>query len=653
MIGELAARTFSLSPVFLDRYRGLEPAWGPLGLVTFLRTYSRMVEEGHKESYTDTLQRCVEGCFSIQKNHCHLHGLPWSDEKAQRTAQRMFQAMWEFKFLPAGRGLWTMGTEHIIKCGGASLNNCGMVSTKDLRNDPTKPFTFLMDMMMVGVGVGFDVMGAGQVMVREPRSTTAPLVFTVEDSRAGWVDSTRILLETYLVEHRSNVHVFDYSKIRPAGVPLKLFGGVSSGPRPLIDLHQRLIDVLKSRIGHLLSSTDILDIMNLIGLCVNSGNIRRGAEIALGGSDDREFLDAKRDHQAYPHRSMSNNSVLATIGQSYTDIGWRTAINGEPGYFWLENARAYGRMKDGITNRDHLVVGTNPCSEQSLENYELCNLVESFPARHASLREYLDTLKLAYMWAKTVSLLPTHIKETNAVTLRNRRIGCSQSGITGAFARHGRREVLRWCDEAYAYVVGLDKQYSSWLCVPESIKKTSVKPSGTVSLLPGETPGIHYPHAEHYIRRIRIASNDPLVMVLAQAGYSTEPDDVVPETVVVSFPVKEPYFERGKDQVSMWEQLENVAAYQHYWADNQVSATVTFRDHEQADIPKALELYESRLKSIAFLPADNHGYRQAPYQTISQCEYDLLMRRVTRPLDYRLLTDGEGTRFCDNDKCQS
>jgi adenosylcobalamin-dependent ribonucleoside-triphosphate reductase len=338
------------------------------------------------------------------------------------------------------------------------------------------------------------------------------------------------------------------------------------------------------------------------------------------------------------------------------DYAWharQTAMNGEPGYMWLDNARAYGRMKDAPDWADREAVGGNPCLEQTLHNYELCTLVETFPSRHESLDEYMETLKIAYLYAKTVTLIPTHWAETNSVMARNRRIGLSQSGIIKAFGRHGRREMLRWCDRGYEFITGLDVQYSNWLGVPKSIKKTSVKPSGTISLLAGEPPGIHYPHSEYYIRRIRVGTTSPLVEAARIAGYKIEPavgqED---NTVCIEFPIKEEFFVRSKDDVSIWEQVANAVAYQRYWADNQVSVTVTFKPEEKEDIQHVLELYEDSLKGISFLPIEEHGYVQAPYETITAEQY-LEMVKGVRPVVF----DGsEGDviapKFCDSDSCE-
>ena len=298
------------------------------------------------------------------------------------------------------------------------------------------------------------------------------------------------------------------------------------------------------------------------------------------------------------------------------------------------------------------VAGTNPCAEQSLESYEICNLVETFPSRHETLEDYKRTLKFAYLYAKTVTLVPTHNERTNAIMLRNRRIGLSQSGIIESFERHGRRTHFNWCDEGYKYVCNLDRIYAQWLCVPESIKKTSIKPSGTVSLLPGVTPGIHYAHSEYYLRAMRIDKTSKLVEPLRNAGYHIEESVYGDNTWVVYFPVRTENFDRSKNDVSVWEQVENVAQMQYYWADNQVSATITFRKEEARDIPKILELYETRLKSISFLPLVDHQYAQAPYQEISKEMYEHAVSRL-KPLDFsNMYTDEAQDLFCDGDKCE-
>ena len=235
--------------------------------------------------------------------------------------------------------------------------------------------------------------------------------------------------------------------------------------------------------------------------------------------------------------------------------------------------------------------------------------------------------------------------------LKNRRIGLSQSGVVQAFNKFGRRAMYEMCDKAYGYVKQLDEEYSNWLCIPKSVRMTSIKPSGTVSLLNGSTPGIHFPENEYYIRRIRFSKTSNLIDKLREAGYNIEDDKYSPNTAVVEFPVHEPYYSQGKRDVSIWEQLEIAAQYQYYWADNSVSITVTFKPEEAPHLKAALELYETRLKAVSFLKYEETGYEQAPYEAISKRKYTNMISKIT-PLS-RTDSDegGSGTKFCTNDTC--
>lgn len=644
---------FHLTDSFVSGYARRRPDWGPLGEVTYRRTYSRRKNDGSNEEWFETVRRVVEGAYTYQKWHCKQLGLPWSEQKAHRSAQTMYELVFSMKFLPPGRGLWMCGTEYVERVGSAALNNCAFVSTRNINLDFAEPFAFLMDFSMLGVGVGGDTRGAGKVTIKEP-AVDALEVHVVPDTRDGWVSLVRRVLNSY-VGKCTRPRLIDYSLVRPAGKPIKGFGGIAAGPEPLRRLvEEHIPSTLNPLIGKPITSSAIVDIFNQIGVCVVSGNVRRSAEIMLGDPNDRAFADLK-DPERYSaelreFRWASNNSILATIGMDYSDAATRTARNGEPGYFWLDNAKKYGRMGDEPNYADDDAEGTNPCSEQTLCDHELCCLVETFPSRHESYDEYERTLKFAYLYAKSITLVPTHNPKVNARVMRNRRIGCSQSGIVDSFARHGKRTHLAWCDQGYDYLRALDKKYADWLCVPLSRKITSVKPSGTVSLLPGVSPGIHYPHAEFYYRTIRIGKLSPLVKALRKAGYRIEDALEDPNSVVAYFPIREKYFDRSKTDVSLWEQLENAAAIQQLWADNQVSITVTFKPQEGRDIRHALELYETRLKSVSFLPLEEHGYVQAPYQTISKDEYAKAIAKL-KPVNYAETEHESTDAYCDGDSC--
>jgi len=297
-------------------------------------------------------------------------------------------------------------------------------------------------------------------------------------------------------------------------------------------------------------------------------------------------------------------------------------------------------------------MGTNPCVEQTLWDRELCCLVETFPAHHADLDDFLATLRVAYLYAKTVTLVPTDDERTNAVMARNRRIGCSMTGIVQAIGRHGYRNFLRWCDRGYAEVQNLDRRYSAWLGIPRSIKTTSVKPSGTVSILAGATPGVHWEHAPHYLRRVRVAADHPLAAMCERAGYLVEPDAYASHAVVIAFPVHVPGIDRSRAEVSLREKVDVAAQIQRHWSDNQVSCTADFDpDTEGPELVRVLEAYEDRLKAIVFLPARGHGYVQPPYETISAERYAEISAGIA-PLTGVLEHEQEHEeRFCEGSLC--
>jgi len=515
-----------------------------LGELVYQRTYSRIKPSGDPEVWTETVERVVNGVYNMQKEWVESRGLGWVNDKGQNSAQEMFDRIWNLKFTPPGRGLWAMGSDIITKSKlYAALNNCAFVSTEDIDVRQSTPFCFLMDMSMLGVGCGFDVKGEGKCTLlplgsavqNATNNTTADtqdttlesylsflnrqitkvnkaletatgwevqtlkedlqmyqvereyilkqsdsfVPFVIPDSREGWVESLKLLIDSYF--QGTKCVVFDYSKIRIAGLQLKTFGGLSSGPEPLLDLHIMVRRTLEKNINKPLTIRTIIDVMNLIGKCVVAGNVRRSSEIALGPLDSEEFINIK-NYEKNPDRASygwcSNNSVFADQSTDYSKIADRIADNGEPGVIWLDNCRKYSRMNGVVDNKDFRVVGTNPCSEQSLDNYELCTLVECFPTRCESKADFLRTLKFAYLYAKTVTLGETHWVETNRVVMRNRRIGCSLTGITDFIAIHNVNTLKEWCTEGYNTIQDWDVIYSNWLAIPRSIKTTSIKPSG-------------------------------------------------------------------------------------------------------------------------------------------------------------------------------
>ena len=651
---------FHLSEHFMNKFKRKKAPFGfnGLGELVYNRTYSRLKADNKNEQWWETVQRVVEGTFNMQKRHIDANGLGWNAWKAQHSAQQMYERIFTMKFLPPGRGLWAMGTAITEeKELFAALNNCAFVSTEAIAAEFSKPFCFLMDASMLGVGVGFDTKGAEKLVLKGPNASRRDEEYVVPDTREGWVESLRLLLESYSLG--TGRLIFDYSLIREEGAPILGFGGESSGPAPLVELHETISAILDEQVGQPLTITSIVDIMNLIGKCVVAGNVRRTAEIVFGEPDSEEYLDLK-NYEVNPHRATygwtSNNSIFATTGMDYEPAAERIRYNGEPGFAWLDNMKAYGRMADKPNHKDHRAKGGNPCLEQTLESYELCCLVETFPTNHESLEDYLTTLKYAYLYAKTVTLGKTHWPDTNRVMLRNRRIGCSMSGIAQFLANRGTGVLQEWMDKGYQHIQKLDKEYSDWMAIPASIKTTSIKPSGTVSLLAGATPGIHFPESRYYIRRMRLGINSNLVPSLEKAGYKLEPAfGSETTTLVVEIPVDVGEGVRTLDEVSMWEQLGLAALAQKYWADNQVSCTVTFSpETEGQDIAPALDLFQYQLKGISFLPKLDHGaYPQMPYESIDVETYTSMKAGLGK-LNFGRVKGEEIAieRFCDNDMCE-
>lgn len=654
---------------FLNSYKHRKPPFGfnGLGELVYLRTYSRIKPNGKNECWWETVARVVTGTFRIQRDWIESHRLGWDARKARKSAQEMYERMFNMKFLPPGRGLWAMGSSITEERKlYAALNNCAFVSTANLKEVGAKPFCFLMDASMLGVGVGFDVKGAGTLKVKGPDTEATAKVFVIPDSREGWVESVREQITSYF--DGSAPVKFDYSLVRKEGEPIKGFGGVSSGPGPLQQCHKDLKKTLEHNRGAPITLTCITDIMNMIGACVVSGNVRRSAEIVFGDPFSDEYLALKDYHwdedknkyvgpkaERADYGWASNNSIFAELGMDYSKVAAQTAKNGEPGYAWLENMQQYSRMNNGPDGKDHRVMGGNPCLEQSLESMELCCLVETFPNNHENLEDYLKTLKFAYMYAKTVTLCETHWPETNRVMLRNRRIGCSMSGITQFIARRGLSELKTWCTEGFEAVERYDDVYSDWFAIPKSIKRTSIKPSGTVSLVAGATPGVHFPLSRYYIRRMRLGKSSDLVAPLIEAGFKVEPAAEAPlTTVVVEVPVDIGPGVRSEYGVSMWEKLQLAAFMQRYWADNQVSCTVSFKPEEADQIAPALEYFQYQLKGISFLPLkEKKVYKQMPYEEITAEEYEKLTAKL-KPLRLRHIENeqAEIEKFCSNDTCQ-
>lgn len=642
---------FTLDPIFKNSLRRKTPnfGFGLLGAVVYYRTYSRIKDDGSQEQWSDTVIRVVEGTFSILKDWYVKHHLPWDEFRRQQEAARMADAIFEMRFLPPGRGLWAQGTDYVYERGGMALQNCGAVEVTTLSKDAA----WAMDALMCGVGIGFGMTRNTQTF---KRPDPVPMKYVVPDTREGWVESLRLLVASY--EGECPAVQFDYSRIRPAGTPIKGFGGTASGPAPLEKLHDRVRGYLDAHInGETTRTRLIADVMNAIGACVVAGNVRRSAEIALGSPYDEEFINLK-NYDLYPERMeigwMSNNSIVLSSTEDFKKLPEIAALirkNGEPGIMNLLNVQKYGRYGEEMPDTGWLC---NPCAEQPLESYEVCCLVEVFPTRCKTHEEFFEALELAQLYAHAVSLLPTHSPETNSVVARNHRIGESLSGIADWFDNVGATEVISQLRAGYKLIRETNKRLAKEAGIPESIRVTTVKPSGTVSQLAGVSPGMHYPAFSRYIRRVRVGENTPIVPLLIEAGVPHEKDVYSDNTLVFEFPVNQGKT-RSQKEISMWAKGSMVMTLQRHWSDNMVSNTITFDPKtEGPQLEDFLAFTAPFIKTISLLPHTEEGaYAQMPYEGITLKEFEERAAQI-RDIDWSQFggSDGQDSRFCANDNCE-
>jgi adenosylcobalamin-dependent ribonucleoside-triphosphate reductase len=621
--------------------------WGALGYPTYKRTYARKLKEEDNsptEEFDQTVDRIVKACDKQL-------GCGFSKEEEQDVRDMMMN----LEGSVAGRFLWQLGTKTVDKLGLPSLQNCAVT----LVNEPVKPFTWAMDMLMLGCGVGFNIQREYVYELPKPKKVkitrldTKDADYIVPDTRTGWVE----LLQKTLEAHFINGKGFTYSTvcIRGKGTLIKGFGGVASGPEDLCWGITEITKLLNSRAVKKVRPVDCLDVMNIIGMIVVSGNVRRSAQIAIGDMDDLQFLNAKRwDLGNIPNwRAMSNNSVVCNDFSLLPEQFWQGYKgNGEPyGLINLKLARTIGRTGD--TNYPDLnVIGFNPCAEQSLEDKETCCLAETFLPNIKSEERLHQVLRNLYRIAKHSLALPCHQAETEAIVHKNMRMGI---GITGYL--QATEEQRQWLPEAYKMLRAFDVEYSAKNSFPTSIKLTTVKPSGTLSLLAGVTPGAHPGYSQYHIRRIRIASNNPMVEVCRKNGYPVEfqrnfdgSDDR--NTVVVSFPCSFPEGTKLAKDMTAIDQLEVIKRLQTEWSDNAVSVTIYYRKEELDGIKVWLASnYNECLKTVSFLLHSEHGFDQAPLEEITKEQFEELSSKVTKLESLSFTGDFEMDAECASGVC--
>lgn len=588
-----------------------------LASVVYKRTYAR-ADNGTVENWPQTVERVISG---------NVRGLNVSDAEIQRL--RYFLS--ERKAGPAGRGWWFSGAKAQDVVGGAALTNCWFQCADNWMN-----FVEAQDLLMLGGGMGLSV--EHKYVSKLPRikkgvtithKATKDASFIVPDSREGWCELTRRVLESFFVTGKS----FDYSTvcIRGYGEKINGFGGTSSGPLPLIALVEKLGVLLGRREGKTVRPVDAMDIICSIGEMVVAGNVRRSAIVILGDCWDKEYLKSKRwDLGPIPtQRAMANLSVIVDDMEDVHPLFWKTYENGEPfGIVNRTNMQKYARMGD---LQPDTAVGTNPCAEVCLEDGEPCNLQDIALPRLTGIDEFIEASRLMHRWGKRVTMVPYHIEKSSEVVKRNRRIG---TGITGCL--QSSLFTPETLDIAYNAIQDENISYSKELGIPKSIRTTTIKPSGTISKMYDMKgyEGIHAAWSRYYIQRIRFSASDPMVQLLAAAGHHIEPvvrfDGTFDHnTVVVDFyeqaPDGAPVADEGWDT---WKQLDVLKMAQKHWSDQSISVTVYYKKEELERVKAWLGENLKHLKTISFLCHSDHGFKQAPKEAISKDMFEKLASKI-------------------------
>ena len=629
-----------ISEEFLSKYKNKQPNWGfnGLGYIVYKRTYARVKDDGKTEEWHETVARCVNGAQKI--------GAQYTKEEAERIYDYVFNLKANF----AGRMLWQLGTSTVDRFGANSLLNCWATAMRE-----PKAFLFLFENLMLGGGVGYSIrredvhelpkIKKGVTVIHE---ATKDADYIVPDKREGWVNLLSKVLDAFYVTGKS----FSYSTIliRGYGEPIKGFGGKASGPQILIDGIDKITKIFQSRESKKLRSLDVLDICNIIGSIVVAGNVRRSAEIALGDPDDILYLRAKNwgSGNVPNWRAMSNNTIYADTFDHVLSEVWTNGYevnkdsgyaNGEPyGFFNLPLSQKFGRIKDGPISKNDMYPTdtdncemTNPCAEISLSNYECCNLCELYLNNITSKEELIDCATLLYKTQKAIAALPFIHEETNKIVHKNMRLGLGITGVCQSLDK------LDWLDDCYVALRRFDKSWSKERGWPESIKLTTVKPSGTLSLLGGATPGVHPAFSKYYMRTVRMSSSDALVQICKDMGYHVEflvnfDGTENRDTVVVYFPCKTPEGSILTKDMDVIKQLDMVKKLQTVWSDNAVSVTAYYKPEELDSLKTWLkDNYENNIKSVSFLLFKDHGFKQAPYQEIDEETY-LAAKSKVKPL---------------------
>ena len=594
--------------------------------------YARWLEEeGRRETWGETCSRYVD--FFKER-----------EQLDDENGQEIWDAIHALEVMPSMRCMMTAG--EALKRDNVAGFNCSY-----LHIDHPRAFDELMYVLMCGTGVGFSVernfINKLPEVAETFHKTSSTIV--VSDSKLGWASAFRELIAML---YAGKLPQWDMSRVRPAGARLKTFGGRASGPEPLQDLFRFCVEIFQKAKGRKLTSIECHDVCCKIADIVVVGGVRRSALISLSNLSDQRMSKAKSGQWWVDQgqRRLANNSVAYTEKPDFeaflTEMkNLYESKSGERGLFSRVAAQKIA-ARNGRRDPEH-DFGTNPCSEIILRSNEFCNLSEVV----VRAEDTLETLKEKVRKATIIGTLQSTLTDFRYLRVRWKRnteeealLGVSLTGIMDHAILGGDPEspmLAVWLEEMRDVSIATNKEWAERLGVNQSVAITCVKPSGTVSQLVDSASGIHPRFSKHYIRRVRSDKKDPLALYMEQAGFPMEQDVMSPTSVVFSFPVKAPEASTCVKDVGAMHQLRLWKTYQNHWCEHKPSVTVYYTDSEYLQVSQWIWDNFDLCSGISLLPTSDHTYQQAPYEDISEEEYNQLVSEMPQNVNWEDLAQFE------------
>lgn len=613
---------------------------GPYEQYIHKSRYARYLpEKQRRETWSETVARYIEF---------------FRDKLDSATAAKLEAAILNLDVMPSMRALMTAG--EALERDNVAGFNCSYLPI-----DNPRAFDELMFILLCGTGVGFSV--ERQYVNKMPEVAEeffdTETVIQVADSKIGWAKSFRELISLL---YSGQVPKWDVSKVRPAGEPLKTFGGRSSGPDPLVDLFKFTVEVFKKAAGRKLSSIECHDLCCKVADIVVVGGVRRSALISLSNLTDDRMRRAKSGEwwMESPHRGLANNSVCYTEKPDFESFlaEWTSLFeskSGERGLFSRPAAKAIA-ARNGRRDPDY-DFGTNPCSEIILRPNQFCNLSEIVLRSNDTRESFLQKVEIATILG-TLQATLTNFRYLRKCWADNTQdealLGVSITGVMDNTKISGDAELLA---EARELSVAVNETWAAKLGINQSTAITCVKPSGTVSQLVNSASGCHPRFSKYYVRRVRADKRDPMSTALIDAGVPYEEDKFNPATWVFSFPMKAPARSVTTSEMGAMEQLRVWSALQEHWCEHKPSITVYYKDSEFLEIGQWVYNNFDTVSGISFLPYSDHSYVQAPYEEIDEKTYKEMLKTMPKTInwdinEYEDMTEGAQNLACVAGACE-